>query len=284
MAETLREIKNRIRGVGNVNKITHAMEMVSIAKLKPIKSQLANAKPYFLKIEKLFKDLLVAEGASLKHPFFEKRQGTGKRAVCVITSDTGLCGNYNYAVIRMAEDFINKLGREKTLLVSVGRKGFNYFKRRGVNSAFVFTELKGHYSQEICAKILKTLTDIFLSKEADEVYLAYAHFESASRHRPVIEKLLSIDLEPGEKVKYIFEPDFASILEELIPEYIFHKMRLILLNSFTAEHSSRVIAMGEATQNADNLLEELVLLRNKVRQANITREILEIISSVEVMR
>jgi F-type H+-transporting ATPase subunit gamma len=284
MAEALREIKNRIRGIGNVIKITHAMEMISVAKLNPARNQLLAQRQYCLRIEKLCRDLLSVDTEGISHAFLQKTGERGKKALCLITSDTGLCSSYNHNIIRLAEDFVNRYGQDRVMLFAVGKKGLSYFKRKGANIASAFTELKGRYSPEKCREILNALTAVFLSAKAEEVYVAYTYFESNVRHWPTIEKLFNIEREVRPDREYIFEPDFKNILEELIPEYILQKMKLMILESFAAEHSARVIAMSQANHNANDLLEDLVLMRNKVRQANITKELMEIISSVEVMR
>jgi len=283
MILSFRQIKTKIRGVDNIHKITHAMEMISIAKLRPTQSQLSALKHYYLKIEELLKDLL-ADAKGVTHPLTEKRQNINRIALCLITSDTGLCSNYNNNIIHLAEDFINKNGREKIILVCVGRKGLNYFTKIGMQVTQHYTELNGRYSQGTADKILNALTDIFLVNQADEVYIAYTYFESATRYRPLIEKFLNIDSDRKEDLVYILEPDISAVLGELIPVYIFNKLKLIILNAFTAEHSTRVVAMSEATKNAKELLESLTLLRNKVRQASITAEIMEVVSSAEALR
>jgi F-type H+-transporting ATPase subunit gamma len=284
MAQSLRDIKNRIRGISNVNKVTHAMEMISIAKLRPVKNRFLQARQFSLKIEALLKDLL-SGAKNISHPLLEERNVLNKMAICLITSDTGLCGNYNHNVIRVVEDFINKYGRDKIMLVTVGKKGLTYFKKRGMNIERSYTELHGRYSDEIAGKILNDLTGLFLSGKTDEVYVAYTYFESASRHRPTIEKILNISSPAGkEDAGYILEPDMDAILKELVPAYLFNKVKAYILSAFTAEHSARAVAMGQATKNADELLEDLTLLRNKIRQAGITKEIMEIVSSAEVLR
>lgn len=284
MLQSLKQIKNRIRSVDNTKKVTHVMEMISIAKLKAAENRLLASKAYFPKIDSLLKHLL--SGAdSLSHPFLVERRVKEKIALCVIASDTGLCGVYNHEVLNAAEAFISKYEREKILLITVGKKASNHFRRKGLNTTQNFLDLHGRYSDEIASKILKTLTDIFLSGKADEVYVAYMHFETFSRQRPVIEKILNIDSVQGEKkIDYIVEPDINSVLTELIPIYISNKMKSLLLNAYSSEHTQRLIAMREATNNAEDLLKDLILSRNKVRQANITREIMEIVSSAEVLR
>lgn len=284
MAESLKQIKNRIRSVGNTQKVTHAMEMISVAKLRPLENRLSAQRAYFLSVEKLLKKLLPRQQGAV-NTFTVGRQAKGKIALCVIASDTGLCGMYNNNILRLADAFINEKGRDNVLLVSVGRKALNFFKKKGINSREKFIELNGRYSDEACDKILSTLANIFISGEADEVYLAYTNFVSPVRHKPAVDKMLNIETAAdGDEESYLFEPDINGILAELIPVYLSYKVKTAILNSFASEQAARMVAMGEATKNADDLLEELVLSRNKLRQYNITKELLEIISSAEVLR
>ena len=284
MLESLKQIKNRIRSVENTRKVTNAMEMISVAKLRPLENRLPAQRAYFLNLERLLKKLLPRQKGEI-HPFAAGRNLKGKLALCVITSDTGLCGMYNHDILHLADDFINRNGEDKILLITIGRKGLNYFKKKGINPREKFIELNGRYSDEISNEILKTLTDIYLSGEAYEVYLAYTYFTSPARHKPVIEKILNITLDADSNaLEYLFEPDINSILAELIPVYLSHKVKSAILNSFASEQAARMVAMGEATKNADELLEDLILSRNKLRQANITKELMEIVSSAEVLR
>ncbi len=281
MALSPRQIKNRIYSVQNINKITHAMEMISMAKLRPSQKQLLPQRNYFLKMEELLRNIS-GNTKGITDPLIRKKEDTGRIALCLITSDTGLCASYNDNIIRFAEEFMARSGKICSL-VAVGRKGFSYFKSRQVKISRSYTDLHGKYSAQIAEEIFNNLVNVFLSGEADEVYIAYTYFESASRHRPVIEKFLNLDLKPEKKEDFILEPGQKAILKELIPAYVFNKIKLILLNAFTCEHSARAIAMGEATENAKDLLGDLILLRNKVRQSGITREILEVVSSAEVL-
>jgi F-type H+-transporting ATPase subunit gamma len=284
MIDSLKQIKNRIRSIDNTRKVMHAMEMISIAKLKISENKLLITRPYFLKLEKLLQDILT-NIIGAEHSFLGKPKATDKVALCIITSDTGLCSDYNRNIIRLAEEFINKYGNEKISLITVGKKGFTYFKKKGANIVNKFIELKSNYSDVTSDQILKTLTDIFLSGEACEIYLAYTYFKSLSKHIPTIEKILNIDSNVStERIEYIIEPDTLGILAELIPLYLSYKVKIAFLNAFMSEHASRMIAMAEATNNAKELLQDLILSRNKLRQANITKEIIELVSSAEVVR
>jgi F-type H+-transporting ATPase subunit gamma len=286
MIASLRQLKSRIRSVENVKKVTHAMEMISLSKVKPMQTRLLSGRRYFEETEKITRHLLAVAGPV--SPLCEVRRHKDKTALCLVTSDTGLCSSYNHNMLDAAEDFVHQYGPGNIILEAVGRKGLNYFKKRGVRVAHSHIEFNSRYSDDLAREILKNLTELFLTGQADEVYLAYTRFESPSRHKPVIEKLFNLDWDRTDKKRnnelYIFEPGLDTIMDQLLPLYLFNKIRSMLMESFVSEHSARMIAMGEATHNAQELLEGLVLMRNKVRQANITREIMEIVSSAEILR
>ncbi len=283
MIQSLRQIKKRIRSVESTKKIMRAMEMVSVAKLNRIETTLDASRPYFFKLDSILKNLLTGVKAA-SHPLLEERAAKQKAVLCLITSDSGLCSTYNDNIIRLAEDFINKYGIGEIKLVAIGRKGFNFFKKKGLVIPHTYVGLHGRYSSEIADGIAKTLTDLFLSGEADEVYVAYTHFISALRYKPTLEKFLNIERNKDHQIEYILEPNLNRILEELIPRYISTKMKLILLEAFTSEHSARMIAMKAATDNAEELIDSLTLLRNKARQAAITKEVIEVASSAEALK
>ncbi|MCX5706799.1 MAG: ATP synthase F1 subunit gamma [Candidatus Omnitrophica bacterium] len=283
MVQTLKQIKNRIRSITSTRKVTSAMEMIAVNKLNRMSGTLSNLRPFALKLESLFYRLIQGR-EDIKNPFLARREPVKNTLLCVFTSDNGLCSVYNNNVIRAAEEFIRKTRREKVKLVVIGKKGFSYFKNRGFSILYSYIGLNGRYSLKISDEITTKLCDIFLSGEADEVYLAYTYFYNAAVLKPTVVKFLEIKPQEEQKIDYIFEPDIKGILEKLIPEYISTKMRLVILEAFTSEHASRAVAMKKATDNAEELLGKLVLLRNKVRQANITREILEIISSAEALK
>lgn len=283
--QSLRRIKERIRSIGNTKKVTGAMEMVSFTKLNRIDDLLYAVRTYFLKMDS-FLNNLTGSMENISHPFFQKRTGldSGKIVLSLVTSDNGLCGVYNNNIIHLAEEFISRYDKDKLKLVIIGRKGFTYFKTRGYRIENAYLGLNGRYSDNLLDEIVKVLTGMFSTREADEIYLAYTYFKNTLVHPPLIKKILSIDKGINRGVSYIFDPDIDRILEELVPKYIKTKMKLMLLEAFTSEHAARVVSMKAATDNAKELLEKLTLVRNKVRQANITREIMEIVSSSEALR
>lgn len=287
MSESLKHIKSRIRSIESIKKITRAMEMISLAKLRPAQNKLESGRRYLEKIRQLLSSTL-AKAPGADNPFLVSSESGKKIALCVISSDTGLCGTYNNNLFRKAEEFIRENSGSKVSLVVIGRKGFNYFRRRGYDLPLAYHEPRGNYTGAMLEKIVSDLNHLFLSRVASRIYLAYIRFESSSRQKPVIDEFLPLSVAVAQRAsttkEYLIEPDAQTVLNELIPVYIANKMRTAILEAKTSEHASRVISMAKATDNAKELLEDLILLRNKVRQSGITKEILEIISSAEALK
>jgi len=283
MIQSLKTIKNRIRSIENTKKVTSAMELISVAKLNRIEKPLQSLRPYVASLGNIMYNL-ISDFSGAKHAFLEKKLASDKLCLCVITSDSGLCGAYNNNIIRLSEEFIRLRGKEKIILVCLGRKGFNYFRRQGIEIANTYLGANGRYSDNLCLQINERLKDLFVSGEVGQVFIAYTHFKTALVYKPLVEKFLNLERLGQGKRDYIAEPDINTILEGIIPKYLHLKLKLMILESFTVEHSARTIAMKSATDNAKDLLEGLVLLRNKTRQANITQEIMEIISSSEALK
>ncbi len=283
MTRSLKAIKNRIRSITNTKKVTSALEMISVSKLNRTDVILYPLRAYGSRLESCL-DGLVHAASGFSSPFFLKKEGDGTLAICLITSDSGLCAGYNNNIIRAAEKFIRERGREKIGLIAVGKKGLNHFKRQGVRVLEAFTDLHGRYSQATAEKLAFTLTDIFITRKVSEVYVAFTKYQSAFTHTPMINKFLNLDTGTAEGIPYLLEPDKERIQEELLPKYILTKVKLLLLEAFTSEHAARTLAMKAATENASELLDKLLLQRNKVRQANITQDIMEVVSSSEALR
>lgn len=284
MLQSLRHIKSRIRSIENTRKLTRAMEMISIAKLRRSDALFRSAQAYGARVEALVMRV-IAGARQFNHPYFRQKPSEESLAVCVITSDTGMCSAYNNALIYTAEQFLKRYPSSRVTLMALGKKGFTYFRKKGYPVEHSYVGFNGRYSDELAAKLRTDMIKVFASGTAAQMYVVYARLKSASRYQPVAEKILPFSAVPGEaSVDYLFEPDRYSVLNALIPVYLESKMRAVLMQAFTAEHQARALAMGEATRNATDLLEALILQRNKVRQANITREIIEIISSAEALK
>lgn len=257
--------------------------MISVAKLNRIQDQLFVLRPYALRLEELMHNLA---GLSLEDlsGYFNKKPRNADIVLCLVTSDSGLCGMYNQNVTRLVGEFLKKNNSKKIKLILVGQKGLNYFKTGTQEILNSYIGLNAKFKQDFCDKLIAELSNLFLTNQASSVYLAYTCFENSLVQKPVIEKLLGIQPRTVKPLDYIMEPDLKSILANLIPRYLKVKLQLVLLESFTSEHAARTVSMKTATDNAKDLLGGLVLFRNKVRQAGITQDILEITSSAEALR
>ncbi len=205
-------------------------------------------------------------------------------AVMVVASDTGLCSVYNNNITKFAGEFADKFGREKVKIVAVGKEAFSHFQKEGYAIENSYIGLRGKFSEKIAHDITNYLINMYLDHSSDEVYIAYTHFSSNLRHKPIVEKFLNIEYTGKKKQYYILEPDREVILNDLVSKYLLAKVRVALMDSLTAEHSARMLAMKIATDNADELIETLTLQKNKARQAAITKEVLEIAMSAEALK
>lgn len=280
---SLRQLKSRIKSIENIKKVTKAMEMVAVSKLKASERDLGVARSYLTNVDRILQDLL-ASYTELSHPFFAENSDGRKVAIIVISSDTGLCGAYNNLLFKAVDSFLEERKKNGLEIIPIGRKGINYFRRRGVTSAYSVTDLKARYSHEVTRRLTDTIVNMFLSGSMGEVYAAYTSFETAARFKPRVERIFPVARGKGESSEYITEPSADMLFEKLVPLMVEYKMKSIFLSAFASEHSSRAISMGEATENAKDLLEQYILQRNKVRQAGITSEIIEVISSADALK
>ena len=286
MSGQLRELKNRIRSVENTKKITHAMEMVAASKLRRYQTLMSQAQPYTLGLENLLKRLN-QNLPSKSHPFFEAREEK-KIAVVLLTSDSGLCGSYNLDLLEHARDFLHENKSEK-IWIGVGKSGIAELKRLGFKLHKEFIEIRPARFDEILKDLKTLLETLFLSKQVDAVYVIYSHFLTLSSFKDVSERLLPLAkpvVEENAPVseEYIFEPSPAFIFDKLIPLFFESKTRQVFLEAIVSEQITRMTAMHAATQNAKEMINALVLKRNKARQASITKEIIEIVSGSQALK
>ncbi|HHY40098.1 MAG TPA: ATP synthase F1 subunit gamma [Syntrophaceticus sp.] len=288
MPENLRDIKRRIRSIKNTEQITKAMEMVAAARLRHAQERVEQARPYSQEIDALIKRV-AGSFSDLTHPFFlaRERQQVG---YVIFTSDRGLCGAFNSHVIRRAEI---ELAKEKEAgLIIIGRKGRDYFRRRNYNILSEFVNIGDDPAVDQARGIARTLVDLYNGNIVDEVNLVYTEFISTGKQRPVVYKLLpltqpSAGSEEAKDIKiidYIIEPSPQDVLAMLLPRFIEAEVYRAVLESRASEEASRMIAMSQAKENAGEMIEQLTLLSNKLRQAAITKEIAEIVGGAEALK
>jgi F-type H+-transporting ATPase subunit gamma len=278
---TPREIRRRIRSVRNTSQITRAMEMVAASKMRRAQQHVVATRPYADRIRSMIGDLAAAgiEDQS-QFPLLQDRE-IRRSEVILITSDKGLAGALNTNVIRSTLRFMTNdrpEGADNVQLVAVGRKGRDFYTRFGKRPIADFPQTGEQPSFDSIRPIVQIAISDFIEERVDAVYVAYTRFINTLRQTPEIRRVLPIETPEGsgDITDYIFEPNATAVLEALLPRFIEVQIYQALLESIASEHSSRMVAMRNATDNARDLVRELTLTYNKVRQAQITREVSEI--------
>ncbi len=290
MAGKLRVVRRRIRSVQSTMKITRAMELIAASRIVKAQQRVADARPYAELLTRAMEDVAKQTGF-LVHPLLEEREHAERAGVLVLTSDRGLAGAYSSNVIKRAEGLVRRLrsgGLEPVLYVS-GKKGIGYFRFRGVpieESWSGFSEVPQYGAAET---IGSRLIQDFAEGRIDELHAVSTEFRSAFSFGATTRRFLPIAPEEigrpqGEpSPEYLFEPEPAEILDELLPEYVVTKIFFALLESAAAENAARQRAMKAATDNAEELIKVLVRQANRARQDEITSEIMEIVGGAEAL-
>ncbi len=288
---SLIDLRRRVRAVKNTQQITKAMKMVAASKLRRAQERIVNARPYAVQMQRVLSSVAARVDASL-HPLLENRPiGPDSRTlVIIVTSDKGLCGSFNTNIIKAGGVFITSSPQPCTLGL-VGRKGRDYFARRGFEVLYeeigLFQRLKYADAQAIA----QTAIEAFVSGRVDRVMLIYNEFKSVMTQRVVVDQLLPIVRENVDgapvaaenQIDYLYEPGPAQILDDLLPRYIEVQVYRALLESNAAFFAAQMTAMDTATKNSGDMIASLTLYMNKVRQAAITREIIEVVSGAQAL-
>ena len=287
---TLRDIRRRIRSVKSTAQITKTMEMVSAAKLRRAQTVVESARPYATDLSAVLANLAEASD-DVGHPAFVKRE-VRDRAIILVTSDRGLAGAFNANLIRAAEDRMHERP-QPTRLVLLGKKAFDYFRRRNAPVLASKTDLGGIANWKFVEETSRAILQRYDAGELDEVDLIYTRFKSALSRFVVLEPYLPLGAESlqgaakkagAARRDYIYEPDPGAILTRIVPYFLAMRLYMALAESAAAEHGARMIAMGSATKNANEMIQDLTLHMNRTRQATITREIVEIVGGAEALK
>jgi F-type H+-transporting ATPase subunit gamma len=280
---SVRAIKRKIRAVGNIKKITRAMQMVSAAKLKKVQTRLMELRPYSDKIVEFLKGLS-GQLKELEHPLFTVRREVKKIGVVAVLADKGLCGSYNSNMARHVQRFVDEK-KKPFVPVAVGRKAVEYFRKQGVELKASYIQLPTAVPFAQIKAMTRELVEMFTSGQVDEVWLLFTRYVNAMTFKPGAVKFLPIEPETGAlTADYEFEPEPAQILEKLVPRYVEVSFHRLLLESMSSEHAARMNAMRNATDNATDLISSLTLTYNKARQAGITKELLDIVGGAEALK
>ncbi|WP_018086305.1 ATP synthase F1 subunit gamma [Desulfurispora thermophila] len=281
---SLRDLRRRIKSIKSTQQITKAMKAVSAAKMRRAQESVTMARPY----AKRLIDVLGRVGSvtrGVKHPLLEVREPKNVLYV-IVTADRGLCGGFNANVIRKAT--IELRDKPNASLVCVGRKGRDFFRKRGYNIIQQYVGLGENISAAQGKEIGEFIIEKYAAGEVDAVYLIYSEFVNVLVQRPTMVKLLPAEPPQGEAdesklVEYIFEPSAEEVLAALLPKYVVNTVFQALLESKAGEHSARMTAMDNATKNASEMIAKLTLSMNRARQAAITKEISEIVGGAAAL-
>jgi F-type H+-transporting ATPase subunit gamma len=295
---SIREIRRRIRSIKNISQVTRAMQMVAASRMRRAQEQVLATRPYTEKAWEILTHLASQRGVDeTVHPLLELREEIRTVGMVFITADKGLCGSYNHAMIQQAWRFISELPYPVEL-ITIGRRGRDAMWRLRQTIVAEFSDLPPQPRLLDITPIARTVIDGFVSGEYDIVYLAHADFINTLTQRPAIWQLLPIRplhlgvtpiSEHGEPrpqlttVEYIYEPDPRAILDTVLPRFTELQVYQAVLEALASEHSARMVAMRNATENANELLADLTLTYNRARQEAITKEMLDIAGGAEAL-
>ncbi len=282
---SIRLIRRRIRGVQNISKITRAMEMIATSKLRRAQERGLAGRPYADKIHQVIADLAaLSRPDSVLHPLLQRRT-VNKIAVVHITPDRGLCGGLNANINRRAASFILEQS-VPVVFTCIGRKGLDFIRRHGREIRAEFTGLGDRPGFLDTLAMSRIIIDDYTNGNIDAAYLSYTQFVSTLVQKPVIQPILPVEpavIPRVQNVDYIYEPNPQVVLEGLLPRFVEMQIYHAILESIASEQSARMVAMRNATDSARDLIDELTLIYNKVRQESITKELLDIVGGVEAL-
>ncbi|HZT57541.1 MAG TPA: ATP synthase F1 subunit gamma [Pyrinomonadaceae bacterium] len=293
----LLDIRRRIKSVKNTQQITKAMKMVSAAKLKRAQERAVSARPFAVKMSEVLTDLASRAGEDFHHPLMDAR-GDSRYLLVLVTADKGLAGAFNANLIKAAQAFINEHADKSVQLLAVGRKGRDFFRRRGVEIVGEYVGLTGRgriehaEALEVARDVMRRFTE---DEGIDKVFVIFNEFRSVISQRVVVEQILPVSRaetgaaegvdtsQPQTFVEYVYEQPPAEIFSRLLPRLIETQIYRALLESVASEQGARMTAMDAASKNAGELIQTLTLNMNRIRQASITREIIEIVSGAAAL-
>jgi F-type H+-transporting ATPase subunit gamma len=290
----LKAIRTRITSFKSTRQITSAMKMVSAAKLRKAQDKIVRLRPYANKLHELLVDLSLSLSDSEVENIYGRVSAPEKVLIVVITSNRGLCGAFNTNVINetkrvISEKYPEQIRNGTLRLLTIGRKGFDYFRKQKIPMLPEQNNLFNDLTFENVTLVTEQIMNSFTSLEFDRVELIYNQFKNAAVQNLTNEVFLPVQTVPSVKVKtnpvdYIYEPDQEEIIKELIPKSLKIQFYKAVLDSFVAEHGARMTAMHKATDNATSMIRDMTLQYNKARQAAITNQILEVVSGAEALR
>jgi F-type H+-transporting ATPase subunit gamma len=285
----LKTIRKRISSVKSTQKITRAMKLVAAARLRRAQERITQLRPFALQTLEVISSVAARAGEEEIHPLLARREPSRVMLV-VLTSDRGLAGAFNQNINRAAHRMLKELEEQgkQVVLATIGRRGNDYFRRRGAPIEHKFTGIYDKLDIKKAREVGSVIIDEYTEHKLDAVYLIYNEFKSAITQKVVKEQLLPIvplEVAPNETaVDFIYEPSKRAVLDALLPVYVHGEVYRSLLESVASEHGARMTAMDNATNNATDMINKLTLVLNRARQAAITKELIEIISGAESLK
>ncbi len=284
MANTL-DLRRRIRSVKSTEQITRAMKMVAAARLRRAQSRITEARPYASALEGVLTSL-TARIRDGRHPLLATRVEESVTLV-VVTGDRGLCGAFNANVEREALALVREPRWKRIDLVLVGRKAIDFFRHKGITPQETHAELMSNVTPAAAFELARRLARRFSGGDTDAVYVLYNKFRSVIQQQVTLDQLLPIarvkHQEDGALTPYIFEPSPGALLNQLLPKHVEFQLLRMLLDSQAAEQAARMTAMDAASKNASDMIDHLTLTYNRLRQASITKELIEIVSGAQAL-
>ncbi len=288
---SIRQLRRRIRGVQNTRQITRAMELVASSRLRRAQERVLASRPYAERIRLVISNLAAVSGAQELHPLLQVRP-VSRAALILFTTSRGLCGSLNANMVRAAVRFILDRGVSVDI-IAVGTKGPALLRSVGLSgsTSAQYQDLGNYPNLADILPISRSIIDGFTNAEYDEVYVGFSQFVNLMRQEPTLTRILPIipdeldttEVRAFQQVDYIYEPDSDAVLSTLLPRFIEAQVYRALLENIASEHSARMIAMRNATENAEEILDDLTLTYNKVRQTAITNEVIEIATAAKAI-
>ena len=288
---SIRQLRRRIRGVQNTRQITRAMELVASSRLRRAQERVLASRPYAERIRLVISNLAAVSGAQELHPLLQVRP-VSRAALVLFTTSRGLCGSLNANMVRAAVRFILDRGVSVDI-IAVGTKGPALLRSVGLSgsTSAQYQDLGNYPNLADILPISRSIIDGFTNAEYDEVYVGFSQFVNLMRQEPTLTRILPIipdeldttEVRAFQQVDYIYEPDSDAVLSTLLPRFIEAQVYRALLENIASEHSARMIAMRNATENAEEILDDLTLTYNKVRQTAITNEVIEIATAAKAI-
>ena len=285
----LKDIKRKITAVAKTKQITKAMNMVAASKFKAAQTRMENFRPYAAKFMDVLNSLALRVSPDT-HPLLAVREPKRIRVICM-TSDRGLCGGFNTNLIKATERFIASKVKEgkEVALIPVGRKGRDFFRKK-INVLNERTDVFGKFDISLAVQIARDIIQPFIREEYDELYLVYNEFRNVSVQRPAVARLFPLpsigqdeDVDPNNRIDYIYEPSDEVLLEKLLPMYVRVLIFRALVETSAGENGARMASMDNATRNCEEMIGSLSLKYNKARQAAITAELMDIVGGTEAL-